>query len=48
VVSITAGHSGHIERTRSSLSTPVENSSFRRSKIPQPPPGGGLRFRLVD
>src|SRR5580704_8234230 len=29
------------------VSTPVENSSFRRSKIPQPPPGGGLQFRLM-
>jgi hypothetical protein len=30
------------------LSTPVENSSFRRSKIPQPSWGGGLQFRLMD
>ena len=29
------------------LSTPVENSSFRRLKIPQPLPGGGLQFEPV-
>jgi hypothetical protein len=30
------------------LSTPVENSSFRRLKIPQPRLGGGLQFWLVN
>jgi hypothetical protein len=30
------------------LSTPVENSSFCRLKIPQPWASGGLQFRLVD
>jgi hypothetical protein len=31
-----------------SVSMPVENSSFRRSKIPQLPQGGGLQFQPVD
>ncbi len=30
-----------LKRAMTPLSTPVENSPFRRSKIPQPPPGGG-------
>jgi hypothetical protein len=29
------------------LSTPVENSPLCRSKIPQPPAGGGLQNRLA-
>jgi hypothetical protein len=43
----------HFEQNRQTrdlarLSTPDENSSFRRSKIPQPWPGGGLQFRLME
>ena len=30
------------------LSSPVENSPLYRSKIPQPPRGGGLQDRLAD
>jgi hypothetical protein len=32
----------------SPLSTPVENSSFCRLKIPQPSGGGGLQFQPED
>jgi hypothetical protein len=34
--------------TDTPLSIPVENSPLFRSKIPQPPSGGGLQFRLVN